>query len=502
MVHFVGAGSGAADLITVRGARLLAEADVIIYAGSLVNPELLSYAKPGCEIHNSATMTLEEVIAVMRDAEAAGKTTVRLHTGDSSIYGAVREQFDELEKLQISYDVCPGVSAFCGAAAALKSRIHAAGCQPDGDHHPRCRKNARSGERIHPLACCPSGDDGAVSQHLPDRAAAKDLLAGGYAETTPAAVVYKATWRDQKIFRCTVGTLHKTVTQNGLTKTSLIVVGGCLGGEYMRSLLYHPGFSTRIPRGKRMTAAIFCYSRTGCETARRVLSAFTAHDTVCYTLARFAQPGFLPLEKGVYGAEFFALRRAHFHRRVRHCRAGDCALRPQQKTDPAVLVIDDRARFVIPILSGHIGGANALAQALAAALHAAAVITTATDGHGKFSVDAWAARNDCAISDMALAKAFSAAILERDLPLMSVFPIASALPGGIFEAASGKLGVYIGCDTKSPFEQTLRLIPKKLRVGVGCRRGICEEAVVSAIRQVLRIMRSTCALPRASIRLT
>ena len=105
MVHFVGAGSGAADLITVRGARLLAEADVIIYAGSLVNPELLSYAKPGCEIHNSATMTLEEVIAVMRDAEAAGKTTVRLHTGDSSIYGAVREQFDELEKLQISYDV-------------------------------------------------------------------------------------------------------------------------------------------------------------------------------------------------------------------------------------------------------------------------------------------------------------------------------------------------------------------------------------------------------------
>ena len=121
---------------------------------------------------------------------------------------------------------------------------------------------------------------------------------------------------------------------------------------------------------------------------------------------------------------------------------------------------------------------------LTAALHAAAVITTATDGHGKFSVDAWAARNDCAISDMALAKAFSAAILERDLPLMSVFPIASALPGGIFEAASGKLGVYIGCDTKSPFEQTLRLIPKKLRVGIGCRRGICEEAVVSAIRQV------------------
>ena len=116
MVHFVGAGSGAADLITVRGARLLGEADVVIYAGSLVNPAVLDYTKKGCEIHDSARLTLEEVIALIEKAESEGKTTVRLHTGDSSIYGAVREQFDELEKRSIEYDVCPGVSAFCGAA--------------------------------------------------------------------------------------------------------------------------------------------------------------------------------------------------------------------------------------------------------------------------------------------------------------------------------------------------------------------------------------------------
>ena len=121
MVHFVGAGWGAPDLITVRGAKLLSEADVIIYAGSLVNPALLEYAKEGCEIHDSAKMTLEQVIEVMKAAEAQGKTTVRLHTGDSSIYGAVREQFDELDKLSIEYAVCPGVSSFCGAAAALKA---------------------------------------------------------------------------------------------------------------------------------------------------------------------------------------------------------------------------------------------------------------------------------------------------------------------------------------------------------------------------------------------
>ena len=207
----------------------------------------------------------------------------------------------------------------------------------------------------------------------------------------------------------------------------------------------------------------------------------------------FAQPGFLPLEKGVYGAEFSRCGALIF---IGACGIAVREIAPfvrSKKTDPAVLVIDDRARFVIPILSGHIGGANALAQALAAALHAAAVITTATDGHGKFSVDAWAARNDCAISDMALAKAFSAAILERDLPLMSVFPIASALPGGIFEAASGKLGVYIGCDTKSPFEQTLRLIPKKLRVGIGCRRAFARRRLCPPSGRFLRIMRSTCA---------
>ena len=121
MIHFVGAGCGAPDLITVRGARLLSEADVVIYAGSLVNPALLEYTKPGCEIHDSAYMTLENVIEVIKTAETQGKITVRLHTGDSSIYGAVREQFDELDRLGYSYDVCPGVSAFCGAAASLKA---------------------------------------------------------------------------------------------------------------------------------------------------------------------------------------------------------------------------------------------------------------------------------------------------------------------------------------------------------------------------------------------
>lgn len=244
MVHFVGAGSGAVDLITVRGARLLQEADIVIYAGSLVNPEVLQYAGENCRIYDSAEMTLEQVMEVIRAAEADGRTTVRLHTGDSSIYGAVREQFDELEKLGIPYDVCPGVSAFCGAAAALNAEYtlpgvsqtviitRAAGRTPVPDR-----------ESIRSLAQHQSTMVLFLSTGLTETLQ-QELLAGGYDGSTPVAVVYKATWPDERIFRCTVDTLHQTASENGLTKTALIIVGNCMGYTYERSRLYDPSFST------------------------------------------------------------------------------------------------------------------------------------------------------------------------------------------------------------------------------------------------------------------
>ena len=244
MVHFVGAGSGAVDLITVRGAKLLGEADVVIYAGSLVNPELLNYCKEGCEIHNSATMTLEEVIAVIQEAEVGRKTTVRLHTGDSSIYGAVREQFDELIELGIEYDVCPGVSSFCGAAASLKTEY----TLPDVSQTVIITRTAGrtpvpERQSIASLAAHQATMVLFLSTKLTEKLQA-ELLAGGYPGDTPVAVVYKATWPEEKIFRCTVDTLHKTVSENGLTKTSLIIVGNCMGDQYLRSMLYHPTFTT------------------------------------------------------------------------------------------------------------------------------------------------------------------------------------------------------------------------------------------------------------------
>lgn len=251
MVHFVGAGSGAVDLITVRGARLLSEADVVIYAGSLVNPELLSYTKDGCAIHNSAEMTLEEVLAVIEKAEAEGKTTVRLHTGDSSIYGAVREQFDALDKMGVDYDVCPGVSAFCGAAASLKAEY----TLPDVSQTVIITRTAGrtpvpERESIASLASHQSTMVLFLSTKLTEKLQ-RELLAGGYPGSTPVAIVYKATWPDEKIFRCTVDTLHRTVQDNGLTKTSLIIVGGCMGDKYERSRLYDPGFSTEYREASR-----------------------------------------------------------------------------------------------------------------------------------------------------------------------------------------------------------------------------------------------------------
>ena len=244
MVHFVGAGSGAADLITLRGKKLLEEADVVIYAGSLVTPELLDYTQRGCEIHNSAVMTLDEVINVMEKAEADGKTTVRLHTGDPCVYGAIREQMDRLDKLGIVYDVCPGVSSFCGAAAALKAEY----TLPQVSQtviltRMAGRTPVPEMESIESLAAHHATMIIFLSASMTEELAAK-LTEGGYSAETPAAIVYKATWQDQKIVRCTVGTLAESARENGISKTALITVGDFLGNDYELSKLYDKNFET------------------------------------------------------------------------------------------------------------------------------------------------------------------------------------------------------------------------------------------------------------------
>lgn len=225
MVHFVGAGPGAVDLITVRGQRLLAQADVIIYAGSLVNPALLRDGKKEAKIYNSAKMTLEEVIQVMRTAWEEGKETVRLHTGDPSLYGAIREQMDLLDKEQIPYDVTPGVSSFCGAASALHLEYTLPGLsQSVVITRMEGRTKVPPKEEIRSFAAHRATMVLFLSAGLLERLE-EELVQGGYPKDTPAALVYKATWEDEKTVLCTVGTLVKAAGDAGIHKTALIIVG-------------------------------------------------------------------------------------------------------------------------------------------------------------------------------------------------------------------------------------------------------------------------------------
>ncbi len=243
MVYFVGAGTGAADLITVRGMRLLQKADVIIYAGSLVNPELLDYARESCEIYNSAKMTLDEVIAVMKAAEADGKITVRLHTGEPSIYGAVREQMDELDTLLIPYESCPGVSACFGAAASLNIEYTLPGIS-QSLIITRMEGRTKVPPKEHSICLTPRFH-GDLLKHRALEKLTESLIEGGYAADTPAAIVYKATWPQEEAYVCTVATLEQTARKHNITKTAIVLVGDVIAHRhYEKSRLYAPDFST------------------------------------------------------------------------------------------------------------------------------------------------------------------------------------------------------------------------------------------------------------------
>lgn len=251
MVYFVGAGTGAVDLITVRGMRLLEKADVIIYAGSLVNPDLLDYAKKDCQIHNSARLTLDEVIDIMKKASEEDKTIVRLHTGEPSIYGAVREQMDELDKLGIEYESCPGVSACFGAAASLNLEY----TLPDISQsliitRMEGRTKVPPRESIESFAAHQASMAIYLSTGMLDELSRR-LLAGGYREDTPAALVYKATWPEEEKYICTVKTLAETAREHKITKTALVLVGDVIGQRnYEKSRLYAPDFSTEYRQAK------------------------------------------------------------------------------------------------------------------------------------------------------------------------------------------------------------------------------------------------------------
>lgn len=243
MIHFVGAGPGAVDLITVRGAELLKRASTVVYAGSLVNPALLSFCPPSCVVLDSASMSLDEIILALQEGEARGGVTVRLHTGDPCLWGAIREQMDRLDELGISYDVVPGVSSFCAASAALRAELTRPGVSQSVILARQAgRTPVPDGQRLSDLARCGSTMVLFLSAGLA-KEAVQELLDAGLPGSTPACAVYKASWPDERTAETTLDDLAGEMARLGMTKTTMILVGGALSrAPVQTSLLYDRSF--------------------------------------------------------------------------------------------------------------------------------------------------------------------------------------------------------------------------------------------------------------------
>lgn len=241
-VYFIGAGPGDPDLITVKGRKIIEQADVIIYAGSLVNSEIIGCRKPEAEVYNSASMTLEEVISVIKEKSAASGVIARVHTGDPTIYGAIREQMDELEKLSVPFEVVPGVSSFTAAASVLGMEFTLPGIsQTVICTRLEGRTPVPDGEDLELLASHRASMAIFLSVHMMDEVVNK--LKVHYDGATPVAVVQKATWPDQKIVQGTLDSITGKIAGEKIDRTAMILVGDFLGKDYGRSLLYDGNFS-------------------------------------------------------------------------------------------------------------------------------------------------------------------------------------------------------------------------------------------------------------------
>ncbi|WP_346929536.1 precorrin-4 C(11)-methyltransferase [Clostridium sp.] len=250
MVYFIGAGPGDAELITVKGRDTLTKADVVIYAGSLVSKEHMNYCKAGCEIYNSASMTLEQVIEVMERAEKENKMVVRLHTGDPAIYGAIKEQMDELDKLNIEYKVIPGVSSFTAAASVIKKEFTLPSVtQTVILTRVEGRTPVPETESLEKLASIGASMAIFLSISMIDKVVAK--LRKGYGRNVNIAVVERATWEDERAIIGTLDDIAEKVKEAGITKCAQILVGDFIDCDYDKSLLYDKSFTHMFREGQK-----------------------------------------------------------------------------------------------------------------------------------------------------------------------------------------------------------------------------------------------------------
>ncbi len=527
MVHFVGAGPGAPDLITIRGSALLKEADIVIYAGSLINPAVLGLCREGARLYDSARLSLPEIIEIIEKAEKEGapKSIVRLHSGDPGLYGAIREQIEALKERGIEYDLTPGVSSFNAAASVLETEYTVPGAsQSVIITRMEGRTPVPVRERLKKLASHGASMVIFLSMGLVKEVEEELLSGGGYREDTPAAIVYKATWKEEKVIRCRLSELSAAARENGITSTALMIIGDFLGDSYERSRLYDDDFSTAFRDGRnRDGIRVIAFTDKGEALAKRLCAALCKEGgsgglwaesgniaayrcTKDITLDQFVKRNFYEAQALVFiGAAGIAVR----------------AVAPYIKNkalDPAIIVIDENGENVIPILSGHLGGGNELSKKIAGIIEGRTVITTATDINGCFSVDTWALEQGLYVINPEMIKKVSSSVLSgKKILFESIFPITKdgrirkgflgkpegdegikEITGRIYRyiyTASGfrdagsddmQTGAKVKIDVADSDMECLKLCPRSGVLGIGCRKGVSKEQVRTGFNRFLK----------------
>ena len=501
-VIFAGVGPGAVDLITIRAREAIAKADVIIYAGSLVNRELLAYAKESAEKYNSADMSLDEVIAVSRDAVAADKQVLRLHTGDPAVYGAIAEQMRELDALNIAYEVIPGVSSAFAAAAELQLEMTLPGITQTAIFTRKAgRTPVPEAETLKKLAA--NNATLAIFLSVSDMdGLVEELLEAGRAPDCPATVVYRASWPNQKIVRGTLQDIAGKVKEAGISRQAMIITGEALRGQGDKSLLYSDSFAHgyRNPELHAFKGRIAVYALTGngARKAAEIAEGLNAETlfipdkaasdiswATAYSSGKFGET--LTGNWKNYDAHIFVMACGIV---VRHI----APLLADKLSDPAVVVCDENGGNCISLLSGHVGGANRLARIVAGITGGNPVVTTATDVNKLTAFDELAALYGWQIVNRENIKVLNSLLLENKkidmLVPQVVFEKYFASVGHLNlikspEQISAEGAVLLDCQAPGIQVPCLILKSKSLSVGIGCRRNTPCKDIEDAVKNCL-----------------
>jgi precorrin-4 C11-methyltransferase len=510
-VFFIGAGPGDPELITVKGQKRIAAADVVLYAGSLVAPEILQSAAPEAELHNSAGMKLEQQVTLMVEAARQGKQIARLHTGDPSIYGAIDEQIRALDEAGVPYEVIPGVSSAFAAAAALGLEYTLPGITQT---LILTRANGRTPvpelENLRSLAAHHSSMAIFLSTGL-IVSVVEDLLAAGYTPETPIALVYRASWPDQKVVRGTLANIAARLDREELTHQGLIVVGPALRSERELPSHLYGDFQNRAPT--RSGTAILALTAPAVDLGRRILKDLP--DARLYLPERYinegdrACPSVIPFRAAIRQVLHDAFQR---HEALVCILASGIVVRElapllrNKHSDPAVVVLDPSGKYAVSLLSGHEGGANRLAERIAALTGGQAVITTASDNRQIPALDVLAKQRSWkADPNNRLARVMTALVdgepvgLIRDETLVlppemtdfawdGVFSTEEAGVAGFPRRQQGVVWVTCRAVPASFWQENPDAVvyyPPALALGIGCNRGTSGDEILDAVHETL-----------------